>query len=75
MIDLARRVSSRDTGVSALKQLVFHGRVICGAKLNVSELVVQMMFSPLNGAVMHFVLDSQVMTNVDGQKMMNVVNY
>jgi hypothetical protein len=55
MIDLARRVSSRDTGVSAFKQLVFHKRGSFGAKLNFPEIVEQMMFSPLNGAVMHFV--------------------
>jgi hypothetical protein len=61
MIDLAVCVSSRDTGVSALKQLVFHGRVIFSAQLNFSEIVGQMMFSPLNGAVMHFALDSQMM--------------
>jgi hypothetical protein len=67
-------VSSRDTGVSAFKQLVFHERGSFGAKLNLPEIVVQMMFSPSKGAVMHFVWNSQVMTNVHGQKMMNVVN-
>jgi hypothetical protein len=60
MIDLARRVSSRDPGVSAVKQLVFHERV---------------MLSPLNGAVIDSVFYSQVMTDVHGQKMMIVVNY
>jgi hypothetical protein len=60
MIDLARLVSSRDTGVSAERQLAFHGKV---------------MLSPLKGAVMHFVLHSQMMATVHGQKIVNVVIY
>jgi hypothetical protein len=73
MIDLARRVSSRDTGVSALKQLVslFHERLIFCAQLNCPEIVGQVMLSPLNGAVMHFVLCSQMMANVHGQKIVS----
>jgi hypothetical protein len=74
MIGLTRLVSSRDTGVSALKPLVFHERVIFWAKLNFPEIEGEVMLSPLDGAVMQFVLCSQVMTFVHGQKMMNVVN-
>jgi hypothetical protein len=44
-------------------------------KLNLSEIVGQMMFSTLSGAVMHFVLCSQMMAKVHGQKILSVVNY
>jgi hypothetical protein len=44
-------------------------------KLNSSDIVGQKVFSRLNGGVLHFVCDSQMMANVHGQKIVIVVNY